>query len=50
MTLSFISQDPDEVGSFRQQDLKEVACASPPGTLGPASLFVTCLLVVSVGR
>jgi hypothetical protein len=25
---SFASQDPDEVGCFRQQDLKEAACAS----------------------
>jgi hypothetical protein len=36
----FASQDPDEVGSFRQQDLKEAACTSLPGPLGPASLFV----------
>jgi hypothetical protein len=45
---SFASQDPDEVGCFRQQDLKEAACASSRGSLGPVFLFVAFLLVFFV--
>jgi hypothetical protein len=46
---SFASQDPDEVGCFRQQDLKEAACTSSGGSLGSVSLFIVFLLVFFIG-
>lgn len=41
---SFTSEDPDQVGSFRYQDLEEVARTSRPVTLGSKSLIFVFFL------